>query len=79
EKAVIHEYYRETSRTKLPASYGENYQVIPVGRHILILFSYIYSNNVIPALISSRKIIHYAKKFLNNSIWLPAMLDTGVL
>ena len=73
DKTGINEFYYEMSNTKMLSNpknlpvgfeyYCGNYQAIPVGRHLSLFFSFLYTKNVISAIISMRAFIHYA---LNN-------------
>ncbi|CAG8619972.1 4755_t:CDS:1 [Funneliformis caledonium] len=72
DKTVIDEFNREMSKTKLLSHpndlavgfeyYCGNYQAIPVGRSLSQFFLFLYTNKVIPAIISSRTFINYAIK-----------------
>ncbi|CAG8637899.1 6166_t:CDS:1 [Funneliformis caledonium] len=71
-KKAIGELHREMSKTKmisrpndLPVGfeyYCGNFQVIPVGRHLSLFFSFLHNNKVISAIISSTAFIRYAIK-----------------
>ncbi|CAG8603405.1 5443_t:CDS:1 [Funneliformis mosseae] len=72
DKSVIDEFCQEMSKTKilshpndLPVGfeyYCGNYQAVPVGRHLSLFFSFLYSNKVIPAIISSMTFINHTIK-----------------
>ncbi|CAG8494313.1 1748_t:CDS:1 [Funneliformis caledonium] len=72
DKKIIDEFYQEMSKTKilshpsyLPVGfeyYCGIYQMIPVGRHLALFFSFLHTNKVIHAITSSGAFINYAIK-----------------